>query len=151
VADEVDALIVEVKRIVRDLRPTALDQFGLVAAVDEFTRTFGDDLEFHVTMPDAPVLLPAAVEVATYRIVTEAVTNVVRHARAARCWLTITTGPTVEIDVVDDGTGILDPVPIGVGWTAMHERAHELGGTVRITPRDPHGTHICIRLPVAAS
>ena len=50
-ADEVDALVVEVKRIVRDLRPTALDQLGLVDAVAEFTRTFGDDLEIHLSMP----------------------------------------------------------------------------------------------------
>ena len=106
VADEVDAVVVELKRIVRDLRPTALDQLGLVGAVAEFTRTFGDDLEIHLALRAHPVELPAAVEVATYRIVTEAVTNVVRHARAARCWLTIAAGPTVEIDVVDDGIGI---------------------------------------------
>ena len=81
VADEVDAVVVELKRIVRDLRPTALDQLGLVDAVAEFTRTFGDDLEIHLALPTGPVELPAAVEVATYRIVTEAVTNVVRHAR----------------------------------------------------------------------
>ena len=55
VADEVDALVVEVKRIVRDLRPTALDQLGLVGAVGEFTRTFGDELEFHVEHAAAPV------------------------------------------------------------------------------------------------
>ncbi|MEP7202418.1 MAG: histidine kinase, partial [Ilumatobacteraceae bacterium] len=77
VADEIDALVIEVKRVVRDLRPTALDQLGLFDAVGEFTRTFGDDLEFHLTMPSTPVELPAAVEVAAYRIVTEAVTNVV--------------------------------------------------------------------------
>ncbi len=149
VADEVDALVVEVKRVVRDLRPTALDQLGLVDAVGEFTRTFGDSLEFHLTMPSAPVELPAAVEVAAYRIVTEAVTNVVRHAKAAQCWLSITTGPTVDIDVVDDGIGVMDGAPGGVGWTAMRERATELGGSVRVTRRDPHGTHIHVRIPVA--
>jgi signal transduction histidine kinase len=147
VADEVDAVVVEVKRIVRDLRPTALDQLGLFVAVSEFTRTFGDDLEFHLTLPYPPVPLPAAVEVAAYRIVTEAVTNVVRHAHAAQCWLTISTGSTVDIDVVDDGIGVVDGVA-GVGWTAMHERATELGGTVQVTPHEPHGTHIHVRLPV---
>ena len=92
VADEVDSVVVEVKRIVRDLRPTALDQLGLVDAVAEFTRTFGDELEIHLALPTAPVELPAAVEVATYRIVTEAVTNVVRHAGRGSCWLTISAG-----------------------------------------------------------
>ena len=149
VADEVDALVIEVKRVVRDLRPTALDQLGLVDAVGEFTRTFGDSLEFHLSMPSAPVELPAAVEVAAYRIVTEAVTNVVRHAKAAQCWLSISTGPTVDIDVVDDGIGVRDGAPRGVGWTAMRERATELGGSVLVTRRDPHGTHIHVRIPVA--
>jgi signal transduction histidine kinase len=148
VADEVDALVIEVKRVVRDLRPTALDQLGLFDAVGEFTRTFSDDLEFHLTMPSEPIELPAAVEVATYRIITEAVTNVVRHARAAQCWLSISTGPSVDIDVVDDGIGVVGDVPLGVGWTAMRERAAELGGSVQITPNPPHGTHVHIRLPV---
>jgi signal transduction histidine kinase len=148
VADEVDALVIEVKRVVRDLRPTALDQLGLVDAVGEFTRTFGDDLEFHLSMPSALIELPAAVEVAAYRIVTEAVTNVVRHAHASRCWLSISAGPTVDIDVVDDGIGVMEGAPIGVGWTAMRERATELGGSVQVTRHDPHGTRVHVRLPV---
>lgn len=148
-ADEVDALIVEVKRIVRDLRPTALDQFGLVAAVGEFVRSFGDALVFEVSVPATDVQLSAAVEAATYRIVTEGVTNVVRHAQATRCWLTIATSPDVDIDIVDDGIGVAEHAGPGVGWTAMRERAEELGGSVRITTRQPHGTHVHVRLPVA--
>jgi signal transduction histidine kinase len=149
VADEVDASVAELKRIVRDLRPTALDQLGLVGAVAEFTRGLGDAVEMHLTLPDRPVELPAAVEVATYRIVTEAVTNVVRHARAARCWLTIDTGPSVVIDVVDDGVGIRTGERRGVGLTAMHERAAELGGSVRVRPHHPSGTHVHVMLPAA--
>lgn len=148
-ADEVDALVGEVKRIVRDLRPTALDQLGLTDAVAEFARTFGEDLEIHVSMPSEPLDLPAAVEVATYRIVTEAVTNVVRHARAAQCWLTISAGSTVDIDVVDDGIGLDADVAGGVGWAAMRERAAELGGSVQVTARAPHGTRVHVRLPAA--
>ena len=146
-ADEVDSLVVEVKRIVRDLRPTALDQLGLVDAVAEFARTFGGDLEINLSMPSGPVELPAAVEVATYRIVTEAVTNVVRHARAARCWLTISAGEAVDIDVVDDGIGVGEDVAMGVGWTAMRERAAELGGSVHVGPNEPTGTRVHVRLP----
>jgi signal transduction histidine kinase len=149
-ADEVDSIVLEVKRIVRDLRPTALDQLGLVEALVEFTRTFDDELEIQLKLPADSVDLPAAVEVATYRIVTEAVTNVVRHARAARCWLTISTGEkTVDIDVVDDGIGIGtgDGSRDGVGMTAMRERAAQLGGTVEVEPHEPHGTHLHVRLP----
>ena len=149
VADEVDASVGELKRIVRDLRPTALDQLGLVGAVAEFTRGLGDALAVHLALPAHPLELPAAVEVATYRIVTEAVTNVVRHARAATCWLTITAGPSVEIDVVDDGVGIAAAAPRGVGLTAMHERAAELGGSVRLSPNRPRGTRVHVMLPAA--
>lgn len=149
VADEVDSLVVELKRIVRDLRPTALDQLGLAGAVAEFTRTFGDSVEIHLTLPPAPVELPAAVEAATYRIVTEAVTNVVRHANAARCWLTIAAGAAVVIDVVDDGDGIAPGHPAGVGLAAMHERARELGGTVELSTNDPHGTRVHVALPAS--
>ncbi len=154
-ADEVDALVIEVKQIVRDLRPTVLDQLGLVDAVAEFTRSFSHELQIDVSMPERPLPLPAAVEVATYRIVTEAVTNVVRHARAARCWLSITTGSrpgsgsvdVVDIDIVDDGVGLDGHVAAGVGWTAMRERAAELGGTMHVSPHAPHGTHVHVRLP----
>jgi two-component system, NarL family, sensor kinase len=146
-ADEVDSIVLEVKRIVRDLRPTALDQLGLVEAVIEFTRTFSDELDIQLRMPEERIELPAAVEVATYRIVTEAVTNVVRHAHAAKCWLTISAGDTVDIDVVDDGVGVDAEARNGVGLVAMRERAEELGGTVQVEPHEPHGTHLHVRLP----
>jgi len=149
VADEVDTVVAELKRIVRDLRPTALDQLGLVGAVAEFTRGFSDAVEIHLALPAEPVELPAAVEVATYRIVTEALTNVVRHAGAARCWLTITTGPSVVIDVVDDGVGIAAGERHGVGITAMQERAVELGGSMRLLPNRPRGTRLHVLLPAA--
>ena len=149
VADEVDTAVDDLKRIVRDLRPTALDQLGLIEAVAEFSRSFGDSLDISLAVPSEPVQLPAAVENAAYRIVTEAVTNVVRHSRAARCWLHIETGPQVVIDVVDDGIGIAAAPAGGVGLTAMRERAHELGGTVDVRPNVPHGTCVHVRLPAA--
>jgi signal transduction histidine kinase len=139
--------VLELKRIVRDLRPTALDQLGLVGALAEFTRKFDGEFEIHLTLPIEADPLPAAVEIAIYRIVTEAGTNVVRHAQAARCWLTMVTGSTVEIDVVDDGIGLGGQVANGVGLTAMRERAAELGGAVRFLPNSPRGTHVHVRLP----
>jgi two-component system, NarL family, sensor kinase len=146
-ANEVDTVVGELRRIVRDLRPTALDQVGLVDAIAAFSRRFTADLELHLALPAEPVELPVAVEVAAYRIVTEALTNVVRHAHAARCWLTIETGPTVEIDVVDDGIGFDGHRSDGVGLTAMRERANELGGSVRVLANSPRGTHLHVQLP----
>jgi len=145
-AAEVDQLVLEVKRIVRDLRPTALDRFGLVDALREFTGNFGGGLCFHLDLPAADVVLPAAVEVAIYRIVTEAVTNVARHADARNCWVTVTVDATIEIDVGDDGRGVSPTAGDGVGWAAMRERAGALGGTVQIVPRRPRGTRVHVRL-----
>jgi signal transduction histidine kinase len=148
-ADEVDGVVHEIKRIVRDLRPTALDQLGLVGAVAEFTRKLADDLDIRLSLPAAPTPLPAAVEVAAYRIVTEALTNVVRHAHAQRCWLRIVTDELVEIDVIDDGVGIDRRGSDGVGLTAMRERAAALGGAVRFSPGPTCGTHLHVQLPTA--
>ena len=101
-------------------------------------------------MPSRPIELPAAVEVATYRIVTEAVTNVVRHAHAAQCWLTISTGPTVDIDVVDDGIGIADGERHGVGLDGdAASGPPSSAAACRSLPNRPHGTHIHVRLPAA--
>jgi signal transduction histidine kinase len=146
-ADEIDGTVVEVKRIVRDLRPSALDQLGLVGAITEFARTLDDAVQVHLDLPRQEPALPAAVEVATYRIVTEALTNVVRHAAAASCWLRIETGAAVDIDVVDDGVGVPPGSPTGVGLAAMRERAEELGGTVTLAANPPHGTRVHVRLP----
>ena len=146
-ADEIDVLVDEVKRIVRDLRPTALDQLGFVEAVTEFARSVSGELDVRISVPRTPLDLPAVIEVAAYRIVTEAMTNVVRHA-AMRCWLTITTGDRVDIHVVDDGVGINGAENEGIGWAAIRERAAELGGTFAVGPNAPRGTHLHVELPV---
>jgi signal transduction histidine kinase len=148
-ADEVDGVVQEIKRIVRDLRPTALDQLGLTGALAEFSRRFAGDLDIRLSLPEAPAPLPAAVEVAVYRIVTEALTNVVRHAHAERCWVRIVTDDPVEIDVIDDGIGIDHRRSDGVGLTAMRERAAELGGAVEVVRGPTTGTHLHVRLPAA--
>jgi signal transduction histidine kinase len=120
-----------------------------MGAVAEFARRFDDVLDITLALPPEQVRLPAAVEIAAYRIVTEAVTNVLRHAQAAHCWLTIATGATVVIDVVDDGVGIAPCTDHGVGLAAMRERAGELGGTVRVLAHAPQGTHLHVQLPAA--
>jgi signal transduction histidine kinase len=150
-AAEVDELVLEVKRIVRDLRPTSLDRYGLGDALREFIRNFGDGLDFHLELPDAEVELPAAVEVAVYRIVTESVTNVARHADAHNCWVRVKVDPVVDIDVSDDGSGVPSDAVEGVGWAAMRERAAELGGTVQIIARRPQGTRVHVRLATVAA
>ena len=84
---------------------------------------------------------------ATYRIVTESMTNVLRHARAARCWLTITAGNTIDIDIVDDGIGLNGHAHDGVGLESIGARAEELGGNVDFRANVPQGTHVHASLP----
>ena len=96
-------------------------------------------------MPKDGIELPAAVEVATYRIVTEAVTNVLRHANADRCWLTITAGNTIDIDVVDDGlesTGTPSRA-----WACLRSACRGVGGTVDFRANVRRGTHLHASLP----
>jgi len=147
-AEDVDSISSDLRRIVRDLAPAALEQLGLVGAVEQFARGCESQIDIHTTLPTERVVLPAAVELASYRIVMEGVTNVLRHARAGQCWLTITTGDTVEIDIVDDGIGINGHAHDGFGIPSIRERAEELGGSAEFGPNQPRGTHVHACLPV---
>ena len=147
-ADEVQTSVGEVKRIVRDLRPTALDDQGLAGALSEFVRGLDGVLDVELDLPADEPVLPAAVEVATYRIATEALTNVVRHAAATSCRLRLEVNDHVDIDVTDDGVGIATNRRAGVGLAAMRERATELGGTLAVDAVEPHGTRVHAVLPL---
>lgn len=146
-AEDVDSISNDLRRIVRDLAPAALEQLGLVGAVEQFARGCESQIDIHTTLPSERIALPAAVELASYRIVMEGVTNVLRHAHADRCWLTITAGETVEIDIVDDGVGINGHAHDGFGIPSIRERAEELGGTAEFRRNHPHGTHVHACLP----
>jgi two-component system NarL family sensor kinase len=143
-----------IRRLVYDLRPPALDQFGLLAAIRERAAQYDGYRDgsrvLHVTLEAPAVLqpLPAAVEVAAYRIVQEALMNVVRHAQAEHCHIRLAVGNALTLDVTDDGVGLADTDSVGVGLRSMRERAAELGGTCGVT-RSPDGeTRISVCLPI---
>lgn len=139
---EARAAIAELRRLVDNLRSPALDEVGLVAVIRQQAASLsrpagigaagGSPLIVDVEGPAGTPVLPAALEVAAYRIATEAMTNVVRHSGAARCLVTLTMNGAVEVRVADDGTGLPVDVRPGVGWRSMRERAAELGGTCQI-------------------
>ncbi|MCW6011259.1 sensor histidine kinase, partial [Micromonospora sp. CPCC 205371] len=144
----------EVRRLVGELRPPALDD-GLEAALRGECRRLsspGFSVRLHVDQPLAD--LPAAVEVAAYRIVAEAVTNAARHAHAAGCVVTVARPGPLVIEVTDDGAGLTAAAPRragsggGVGLSSMRERAAELGGSCEVTAARPHGTTVVARLPL---
>ena len=147
-------LVADIRRLVYELRPPALDELGLVGALaahaGQLARSGGLVAEV-VTDPDPLVDLPAAVEVAAYRTACEAVTNVVRHAEATTCTtaLELAAG-TLTIRVSDDGVGVRSVTRPGIGMTSMRERAEELGGTLEVARADTGGTRVTAALPIAA-
>jgi len=144
------ASVSSIRQLVYDLRPSTLDDLGLVAAIreraEQFSRSEGD-LRVMVNADDLPPL-PAAVEVAAYRIVQEALMNVARHAQAQTCHICLkVVADLLEIEIVDDGIGLGEAKKAGVGLQSIAERAAELGGTHQIEQPLGGGTRVFVRLP----
>jgi signal transduction histidine kinase len=126
-----------------------LDDLGLVGALREAaSRYAGTQLEVTVEAPETLPPLPAAVEVAAFRIAQEAVANVTRHAHARHCTVTLAVDTALEVTIADDGIGIAAGRRAGVGLTSMRERAEELGGTCIVEPNPDGGTRVIARLPL---
>ena len=147
------AAIAEVRRIVYGLRPRALDELGLVGAVrqrvERLRAADGSPLWVVVHAPELPEL-PAAVEVAAYRVAVEAVTNVARHAGADRARVEFRLpGPDeLEVTVTDPGISAAPWTP-GVGLSSMRERVELVGGRFDAAG-GPEGGRVSARLPLAA-
>lgn len=123
----------EVRRLVDGLRPPALDQ-GLGEALRQRADALLTGMASEIAIDPDLGELPAAVEVAVYRIATEAISNVVRHAEASRCEVTLTRDARgVHLSVADDGTGAVAARDGGVGLDSMRLRAAELGGRLEVT------------------
>lgn len=148
---ELRRCVADVRRAVDGLRPADLDELGLAGVVGEQARSLsasGVTVQLHC---EPELAVEPAVEVAAYRIVTEAMTNVVRHAGARTCWVTITrAGPALQVSVSDDGCGIDAAAAPGVGLRSMRDRADELGGTLEVVARADGGTDLRALLPVTS-
>lgn len=148
---QVKGTLAEIRRLVYALRPPVLDEFGLISAIREHLAQYsgpgGVTVTFDVTEPMPP--LPAAVEVAAYRIALEAFTNIINHAEATACHIKVRTEDNhLVLEVADNGKGISDNRHTGVGLTSMRERATELGGEYFIENIPAGGTRIGARLPL---
>jgi signal transduction histidine kinase len=141
--------VAEVRRIVSDLHPPALDDVGLLGALrrqaDLLTSRSDGLLQVTVDGSEAGAL-SSAVEVAAYRIATEAMANTARHAAATRCRVTVRHDGALHVSVVDDGNGV-PPARPGTGLTSMRERAEELGGSCTATFSPGTGTRVEALLP----
>ncbi len=148
---EVRDALDDVRRLVHDLRPPALDDLGLEAALRQQAERVRSEVDVSVEVHGVAGL-PAAVEVAAYRIVAESLTNVVKHSCASRAEVRLRAGDTaLEVVVTDDGRGIGPDVTAGVGLLSLRERANELGGTCEVICPTAGGTTVRAVLPYGAS
>jgi signal transduction histidine kinase len=151
---EQSEVIAEIRRIAHDLRPPALDDLGLVRALEQLAeRLSGGGLTITIH-GDLPRDLPPAAEVAAYRITAEALANARKHSRGTRVEVRLSHDERMlRAEVVDDGSGVAPDAIGGVGLRAMRERAEELGGTLSLAAAAPepsagNGTRIVALLPL---
>lgn len=150
--DQSQEAVTDVRRLVHALRPPALDELGLVGAIrEQAARYEHGGLRICVEAPELAEELPAAVEVAAYRIAQEAITNVARHAAASRCEVRLDLDEeshTLTLEVTDDGRGLPEGRRSGVGLYSMRERAAELGGVCVVEAALEAGTRVRAELPL---
>lgn len=143
---EIHQAITDIRQLAYNLRPPALDELGLLASLQEQAARYERaGLQVSLEAPDQLPALPAAVEVAIYRIVQEALANVAHHAHAHRCSVHLELNQDIGLKVIDDGTGILPEHKAGVGLFSMRERAAELGGTCSV---ESTGSGTCVQVHI---
>jgi two-component system, NarL family, sensor histidine kinase UhpB len=144
----------EVRRIARELRPEMLEQLGLVSALTELSRKFGESSGVHVERRFANALPPLTddAELAVYRVAQESLTNIARHANASRVQIALQPGAdSVVLRVVDDGRGIAGPDAFALnghgGLRGMRERALLVGGALAIKRGSEGGVEVRLEVP----
>jgi signal transduction histidine kinase len=148
---QTQSAIEDIRRLVYNLRPPALDELGLLSALEEYAANhLRSGLTVRIMSSSEFPKLLAAVEVAAYRIVCEALTNVSRHSTATECEVRLSFNGGLSIEVDDNGLGLPDGTHSGVGMFSMRERAAELGGTFAIHSKTG-GVHIYVHLPSEVS
>ena len=152
------AAIGDIRRLVYGLRPPALDDLGLIGSLRQQSarlaqRPDGSSVAVELDAPEDMPPLPAAVEVAAYRIITEAMTNAARHSGATSIAvrLALPEGGALRIEVGDDGVGPRSPWQAGFGLISMRERAAELGGSCEAGPAPGGGGRVTASLPLTPS
>lgn len=141
-----------IRHIVHTLRPPSLDVLGLIPALQAHFGQVASPRNLEIQMTASPHDFPrlsAAAEVAAYRIALEAVTNVIRHAHAGLCKVSLSLeNGDLKMEIKDDGIGLAKAHTHGIGLDSMRERAEELGGRFELTS-SPQGTRVCAEIPIS--
>jgi len=148
--DQTQEMVTEIRRIVHGLRPPALDDVGLYGALELLVNGFSvPTLQTFIQLPATRPSLSAALEVAVYRIVQEALTNISKHAHGQSATVLLDAEDDQLILIIcDDGVGLPSQPDMGMGLHSMRERAEELGGTLTVGPNSPAGSCIVALLPL---
>jgi signal transduction histidine kinase len=150
--EDTRAALGEIRRLIYELRPVTVNPLGLQAALraqaERFNRASSGKLRVTLTTAGDPSTLPPDVGIAIFRIVSEALTNVARHAAASRCDIVITVAGQAIVEVTDDGVGIRQRGQRGLGLGSIQERVKELGGRCSFDALRPHGTRVWAEIPL---
>ncbi len=139
----------DIRQLVYDLRPPILDELGLTFAINELIRQYSHSkIYFKVLVPPSVSTLPAAIEIATYRIIQESISNVVRHSNATECKIKITMDNFLKTEITDNGKGISSSSKKGIGMVSMRERTEELNGTLHVISTPEKGVSIQVIFPL---
>jgi signal transduction histidine kinase len=157
--DDIRGEVAALRQVMVELRPPALDEWGLAAALTDYAKAFQEQTGIACTVQASlPARLPRAHETVLYRVAQEALTNVAKHANAHHAWVTVQTGQgQVRLQVGDDGTGFAATHPadpsgdhLGLnhfGLASMRQQLEMAGGSWQVRSRPGHGTTITATLP----
>jgi signal transduction histidine kinase len=141
--------ITSIRHLIYELRPPTLDELGLVEALKEGSVNYRGTVQVEIDAPQTLPPLPAAVEVAAYHIVQEAIVNTIRHAQASTCHVRLEIiNKNLHIEIKDDGRGLPDGLQAGVGLHSMQERVNELNGQIEFDSSPGEGTRVYVQLPL---
>jgi signal transduction histidine kinase len=148
--DEMHSAIGDIKALVANESPSSVTRLGLAGAVQQFVAALTSRLHVAIEVVVRGELppLPDAVSVAAYRIIREALTNVVTHADARTCQVRLWFDSELHVEVIDDGVGTAE-ASNGVGLASMRQRAGELGGSCHVEPGRDGGTRLAAAIPVS--
>jgi len=143
------------QQILRQLRPVGLDEFGLVAGLEQLIRGWNQRSRgrctYRLELAGALDDFPDNLDVSLYRIVQESITNANRHGEATEVVVRLARGDAIELSIEDDGRkDRARPAEPGLGVLGMHERVQALGGRFLLTPREPRGMIVAANIPLAA-
>jgi len=152
--DEVNGIYTKTRSIVKGLRPELIDVIGLKAALESLTSNYNisDDFHIYLTVEGELGNFREDVSISIFRICQEAITNIVKYAKATQVFIVLAVeGDWVNLTVIDNGIGFNTTEKSGIGLIGMREKTHKLKGVFTLESHPGQGTTISLKIPLTAS